>query len=184
MVFVIFFIFLILILPLVFTLYFYFDLQDKRLYFAVFLFGKIKLLCGYFKPRNNESFYLHLSNNKTIIIDISVLKKLKGGRGFLKSFDISYLNFIVDAGVCDGILLFTLFSLKKLSDYFFITFNFTNILTEINVFNKDKGVISIKCKLIFVFNIVCILKTFIANNIFEVKNVKKKINKLKRRYSW
>ena len=59
---------LILILPFILTFYGYLSVKGKRLYFALYLFGKIKLVSGYLKRRDKGGFYIHLSENLAIII--------------------------------------------------------------------------------------------------------------------
>ena len=73
MVIAVFIIGLILILPFVLTFYGYYNVEGKRLYFALYLYGKIKLISGYVKLRNKGGFYIHLSENKTLQLFIGLV---------------------------------------------------------------------------------------------------------------
>ena len=72
----------ILIFPIITSLYFFVDFNAKKFYFAIYLFGLIKVFNGYVKVRDLKSVYLHASNNKAYIIDLTVFKNMQSGANY------------------------------------------------------------------------------------------------------
>jgi hypothetical protein len=167
MVITVFIIGLILILPLILTFYGYLSVKGKRLYFALYLFGKIKLISGYVKLRDKGGFYIHLSDSKAIIIDINTLKKLSGGPNLFSDVEFDELYLITDLGVKNFSLLYTVLTVNSaIKNFACITKArgfLPKIISDLNIYNQNDGLKSIKIKFIFSFNLVCILKSIIAN---------------------
>lgn len=171
---------IIIVLPIIVSSYFYFNNNLKRLYFAIYIFGFIKLISGYFKVRNKGGFYLHLSKNKAIIIDFSIIKKLNGGPNYLSDFSINKLFIESDISIIKTKLLFSSIYLNYftsiISKIIYESGYMPEITSNLNIILDNDDIFSLKFKIIFSFNLVCILKSLIANakNV-GVKYVKQKI---------
>ena len=167
MVIAVFIIGLILILPFVLTFYGYYNVEGKRLYFALYLYGKIKLISGYVKLRNKGGFYIHLSENKAIIIDIKTLQKLSGGPNYFNDIEFNELYLITDVGVKNVKVLYTVLCVNSAIKNFACITKARGFLPEIksdlNIYNQNDCLKSIKAKFIFSLNLICILKSVIAN---------------------
>ena len=74
--FIIFIVIILLILPIFVNIYAYFDTNNKKLYFAITVLGVIKILSGYISARKNGGVYIHIKN-KAIIFDKTSIKHLK-----------------------------------------------------------------------------------------------------------
>ena len=95
---------------------------------------------------------------------------------------------LTDCGVKDVKLLFTILSANSiLKNYAKIkTENnrLPKIVSDLNIYNKNDGIISIKIKITCAFNLICILNSVFANyKSVGVSYVKRKKRKLKRLYS-
>ncbi len=179
---------LLLIFPFIISLYTYYDVRFKRVYFAFYLYGKIKIISGYVKLRNKGGFYVHLTENKALIIDINTLKKLSGGPDYLSNIQLSEVYLITDCGVKNVNLLFLILALnsavKNYAKIKVLNNALPKITSDLNVYNQNDSLKSIKIKILCAFNLVCILKSIIANykNV-GVKYVKRKKREFKRIYS-
>lgn len=78
---------LVLFLPIFVSAYLAFDARYKKLYFSVFLFGKIKALSGYFKPKFSGG-YLH-AGDKAYFIKYSSVFKMKQSPLTLSAFTVT-----------------------------------------------------------------------------------------------
>lgn len=179
---------LLLIFPFVFSVYGYYVTNFKRLYFALYLFGKIKVISGYIKLRKKGGIYIHLTENKAIIIDINTLKKLNGGPNYINYFQFNSLYLIVDCGIKNLNILFialsVIFRLKDYSKTLSENNKYPKIIVDFNLYNENSNIKSIKFKLFGAFNLICILQSIIANyKSVGVKYVKRKKAKFKRVYS-
>ncbi len=188
MVVVVFVVTLLLIFPFVFSFYGYYSVFEKRLYFAIYFFAKLKVISGYIKLRNKGGVYIHLSEEKAIIIDFNTLKKLKGGPDFLSDFQFSSIYFIVDSGIKNTNLLFVtlsvVFGVKKFAKVLYENGKLPNIVVDFNLYEENTAIKSIKFKINGAFNIICILQSIIANyKSVGAKYVKRKKAKFKRVYS-
>lgn len=185
MYYIVLFITLILIAPVFITAYFYFNVNEKRLYFALYLFGGIKLFSGYVKERIKGGVYVHLSNNKALIIDLSYLKKSRNNGNIIGVFSLVNLRIIVDVGILRfGELFISLFINKTLNVLFKIINDNKKSTSEVNVIYEELGFMGVKVKIILCFNLICILTELIANAINKgVSYVKAKSKLFKRRFS-
>ena len=188
MVLAVFIIGIILIFPFVISIYGYYDAALKRVYFALYLFSKIKIISGYIKIRNKGGFYIHLSESKALIIDINTLKKLSGGPDYFKNIEVSEIYMVTDCGVKDVNFLFSILSINNaVKNYAKIKSKnnkYPKIISDLNVYNKNDDLISIKIKIVCAFNLICILSSIFANyKSVGVSYVKRKKRELKRVYS-
>ncbi len=158
---------LLLILPFILTFYGYYDIKSKRLYFALYLYGKIKVISGYVKGRKKGGLYIHLSEYKAIIVDINTLKKLSGGPDFFSNVEFNEFYIITDIGIKNVNTLFlvacmnsALVNFAKISQ---AKGALPKIISDLNVYNQNEELKSIKIKFLCSLNLVCILKSIIAN---------------------
>lgn len=169
----------ILILPLIFSVYFYYDNDNKRVYFAVFIFGYFKILSGYIKGRIKGGIYIHLSEKRAIIVRLSALKNIGNGPNFLKVISVNSLYYLIDVGT-QYVWLLTYFSvLVKNTHAFASIFDslgyYFNLFADLNVYQEEIGLKSIKFKLKLSFNLIGIIILFITNYISKgIKNAKRK----------
>lgn len=179
---------LILVFPFIVTAYFYYNFSNNKLYFAIFIFNKIKLFSGYFNKRSDGGFYIHLKDNYALIVDKNSLYKLKNGNNYFNKLEINLLYLIVDVGLKSVnlvmILSFLTTIISKISYVYYKNNNLPKIITNLNVYESFLGVIGAKLKIIVSFNLICILQSVIANAISKGLNyVKRKKVNLKRKYS-
>ena len=179
---------LLLIFPFVLSVYAYYDVKLKRVYFAIYLFGKIKIISGYVKLRKKGGVYVHLTEDKALIIDINTLKKLSGGPDYLSNIQLSEVYLITDCGIKNINLLFLILTINSSIKNYAIINDKSNVLpkivSDLNVYNQIDALKSIKIKILLAFNLVCILKSIIANyKSVGVKYVKRKKREFKRVYS-
>ena len=166
---------LIMIFPLILTNYIYFDTNDKKLYFAVYLFDFIKIGDGYITKRSLGGFYVHIKN-KAIIIDDVILNSLRGGESMLKAFHLTTLNAFVNL-TTDNFYIYYLtmaLNLSKNIAFKFLDNNYFLQKPKISV-NVITGKFSIQVKTRFkiLFNLFCITCNLITNYIDKgVQNVK------------
>ena len=179
MVYLAFFIALILIFPLVISVYIYYDNINKRLFIAIYLFKYIKLLTGYIIPREIGGFYFHISNKKAIILDKEFINKLKGGPDFLPIPSIFDCYLVIDSGVKSDAWLSFLFIfysiLRFISNLLSYNISHLTLKTNLNVISVEENLSSIKLSLTFAFNLLGILCKFFGSLILRgIKNVKRK----------
>lgn len=77
----------VLFLPVFISVYAAFDARCKKLYFAIYAFGKIKAICGYFKP-NLKGGYLHVGK-KAYYLKYSSMLKMKKSPITLSAFTVT-----------------------------------------------------------------------------------------------
>jgi hypothetical protein len=175
MLYVIITIILIFIFPLVLTSYIYFDSNDKKLYFAVYLFDFIKIVDGYITKRNLGGFYIHIKN-KAIIIDDVILNSLRGGKSMLKAFHLTSLNAFINLQTDNFYLYYVtlLLNFSKNIVYKFLENNYflEKPKTSINL-SIGKFSMQVKVRFKILFNLFCITYNLITNYIDKgVQNVK------------
>ncbi len=177
-----------LIFPIITSLYFFVDFNLKKVFFAVFIFGKIKIISGYFKFRDTDSLYLHISNSKAIIIELSLFNNIKGNVSFLKIFNIDLVEFYIDLGLLNAKIITIIMLLYN--NFIAIAPNLDLIYgvnSKLNVtFNKYNSFASLKLKVRFQFNLACIVFYIIANiiSVGEYNVKRKKINAKKRNFGF
>lgn len=179
---------LILIFPLILTNYFYLDYENKRLYFAVYFFGKFNVLSGYVNKRDLGGFYVHLKDNYAIIIDKDAFIKFKQGPNFFKYIELNLIYVVLDSGLDNVNFVYCLYSITKIINKIaFIYFNNDNLLKirfDLNLYNKNDSFMGAKIKNVISFNLICILQAIFANAISKgVDYVKRKKVQFKRLYS-
>lgn len=169
---------LFLILPIFVSVYLYYDVIDKRLYFAIFLYNQIKITSGYIVKRKNGGFYVH-TNKKAYIFDNETLNKLKSSDiDLTKALQTRTFNLYIDIGLEDVNLIILgasiYYLLQNIGKVYTEKYNYFNYLTDLNIYDTNKKLISIKLKHVVSFNILGILSKIIANLISKgVKNAKK-----------
>ena len=169
----------ILFLPLYFNVYLYNSIKDKRFYFALYLFGFLKILDGFITKRAEGGFYIHYRKNKAIVIDNDLVKLIEGNSfNFFSLILIKYLYLSLDIGIKNPnltIILMNLFThYINLGKYIEYNYPYYKSNVNLNVFSVNKNYISIKIKLTFCLNIFCIVKALITNIISRgVKSAKK-----------
>ena len=181
MVYIVFIVAFIFLLPLFFTVYFYLDVKGKKLYIAIYLYKYIKVLSSYITIRNPNGFYFHISNTKVIIIDKNLIKKLQNGPNILPMPTIFNVYTIIDSGMQSDTWLFFLLNFYYGFKIFnFLTTNNTSYLklkTDLNLINSNENLIGLKCKLNFSFNLFGILYKIFVNLIVKGVNNAKKLSK-------
>ena len=178
MVYLAFFIVLILILPLTFTVYAFFDYKSKRLFIALYLFKYIKLISGYINVRQKGGFYFHLNDNKVIILNKDILNKFKDKPNFLPKLTVLNVYSVIDSGVKsqNWLSFLFLFYLALINVNCFISneIRYIGLKTDLNLLNSSENFKSLKLKFTFSFNLVGILCKIIGSlvnkgNIFNVQ---------------
>ncbi len=172
-----------LIFPIITTLYFFIDKANKKLFFGIYLFGKIKILSAYFKTRNKDSVYLHISNSKAIIIDFSIFKKMGGNFELHKILNIDLFELYIESGLFNSSLTIIMLYVYNLASSFSVILN-NDYGMRLNVhliLSNSNSINSLAFKIRVQFNVFCIVINFIANIItIGVKNVKRKRSRLKK----
>ena len=185
MVFAVFLVVVILIAPIFLTAYFYYNAKNNRLYFAVYAFGVFKLLSGYVKGRVKGGIYIHLSNNNAVIFDLKAFKDSQNGPNIFNAITLTKVKIIADVGVKDFYVIYLSLILNKVASILYKILRFSGkISSQINVFSENLGLINVKIKLNLCFNMFCIVKSVIANAIYEgVSYVKAKSKRVKGKFS-
>ncbi len=171
--------FVILFLPLYFSVYLYNSIKDKRFYFAIYLFGFIKVIDGYVTKRNEGGIYIHVFSNKALVIDSDAIKLIEGSSfNFFSLILIKYLYLSLDIGIKNPnltIILMNLFTYYiNMGKYIEYNYPYYKSSVNLNVFNVNENYLSIKSKITFCLNIFCIVKALITNIISRgVKSAKK-----------
>ncbi len=165
----------IFIFPLFITSYIYVDTKLKKLFFAIYLFGFIKILDGYVTKRELGGFYIHIKN-KAIIIDDVFFNRIKGEQSMLKAFHLTNLNSQINLSTNSFYILYFTILLNFIKNIAFKYLNKTYFLqspkVDVNV-TTGNFILQAKIKINILFNLFCITYAFITNYISkEVKNVK------------
>ncbi len=173
-------IFIILIFfPLYFSVYLYNNYKDERIYFAVYLFNFIKIVDGYTTKRKAGGIYIHVFNNKAIVLDENAIKLIEGGSfNFLSAILIKSSYLSLDFGIKNaylvGILLNLFYFYINLEKFLEYNYPYYKGYVNLNLYEKDINYISFKLSISFCFNIFCILLKLITNVIKKgVKSAKK-----------
>ena len=170
-----------LFLPIIFTVYSYVNVKDKKLYIAIYIFKYIKLLSGYITVRESNGFYFHVSNKKVIIIDTNLIKKLQNGPNILPMPTVFNVYTIIDSGVKNDSWLFFLLNfyyiLKGFNFFLCNKISYLELKTDLNIYKKDENFISAKNKFTFSFNLFGILCKIFVNLIVKGVNNAKKLSK-------
>ena len=170
---------IILFLPIFLSVYLYYEGLDKRLYFAIYLFSFIKILDGYIKIRKLGGFYIHVTEEKAIILDYkSILNFEKGSFNIQSALSLVNFNLITDIGIksFNTITIFLFFKTLTniLGKVFTCTKPYFELKNNLNIIDVNENLINIKCSFTLYFNIFCILLKLIANVIKRgTKYVKK-----------
>ncbi len=174
--FIIIFIVILLFAPIFVTIYACYNKKENRLYFAIYSLKIIKILSGYITVRDKGGFYIHV-NNTAYIINKDTLLNFKMSSGDEKAFLPLYLYLVVDSGSDFNSLSFlmvTNFLSNIFSNYLYNTDNYFDFNNDINIYNNESGILSIKLCFTLCFNLFCIVKAIFANHILKgVKNAKK-----------
>ena len=159
----------ILFLPFFISFYIYFDKNVKRLYFAIYIFGFIKLTSGYVKPRNAFSFYLHLKN-KAIIIDKNILKLFDGNFNVFNVIQLKSLQVYLDISTNNENSVAVVFLLNSLFNILSKCVYSKNYILSPRYSIKlkyEKPNFSLKVKCTLFFNLFCITCNLITNYIIK-----------------
>ncbi len=167
-----------LIFPIITSLYFYVDFTLKKVYFAIFLFGKLKLISGYLKVRDNTSVYLHVSDSKAFIVDLSYIKKMSNGSNFSKIFNVDLFDVYIESSLLYPNITFMLLSFYNVLSPLFLQFDkLYGVKINFNLLIDDSknSINSLKFKIRIQFNLFSIVLRLIANIIsVGENNVKRK----------
>ncbi|MBR6737579.1 MAG: hypothetical protein IKL82_04360 [Clostridia bacterium] len=159
---------IILFIPIFITTYIFYDDSAKRLYFAFYLFGFIRIVSGYVKGRNRGGFYIHISNEKAIIIDTKTIKGLNGGKGITSSFSLFSISYVFDVGLKNLNELIAFYGVYTLTNTILQTklYNRSHVdfNPNFNVYTDFDDLKAIKLKLGVFFNLFCIVRAIIANS--------------------
>lgn len=166
---------IIFIFPLILTIYIYFDTKIEKVFFAVYIFGFIKIVDGYITKRDLGGVYIHFKN-KAIIVDEFNFNSIQGGKSVFKLLQViafdSYINLSTNS--------FSLYYLTILLNFIKnITFNFLNsrLILQTPKASVDLTLgqfeLQVKWRVKILFNLFCITYYFITNYIIKgVQNVK------------
>jgi hypothetical protein len=145
------------------------------------LFNLVRIKAGYIVKREIGGFYIH-TKKKAYIIDKNAILKLKMSEFELtKAFSTNTFNLYIVIGTKNVILIYLSSGVYYLLQQFFKVYKskygYVNLLTELNIYNTSKNLISIKLKYAFSFNLLGILSKIIANLIIKGVNNAKKYSK-------
>jgi hypothetical protein len=174
----------ILIVPLVFSVYFHFEKSLNKGYFAIYIFGFIRLVSGYVCRRKDGGLYVHFSDKKALILQLYFIKKLESDFSFLSVISINNIYLSTSIGFKSAMLLTfatTLTTAIQTTSKIIEDNGYgKRVVADLIVYNEDKLLKSMKMKFKFSFNLISIVIIFIANYISKVKsNVKGKKIKFK-----
>ena len=168
-------------IPIFTSVYLYYNSEDKRLYFAVYLYRFIKLASGYIVKRSYGGYYIHTFKNKAFIITLKDIITLeKGSHSYSKAFTLTKFYLLNDVGKKNLNIVYFFTSLTYLANkykpVFYETMPFIEYKIDLNLYLEEENLISSKTSLTFYFTIFCIVKLFIANVIKKgVEYAKRKI---------
>lgn len=164
----------ILIVPLAFSVYFHFEKSLNKVYFAIYVFGFIRLVSGYISKRKLGGFYVHLSSKKALILQLNSILKLESDFSFLSVISINNIYLSTSIGFKSATLLTfatTLTTAIQTTSKIIEDNGYgKRVVADLIVYNEDKLLKSIKMKVKFSFNLISIVIIFIANYISKVKN--------------
>ena len=167
-----------LIFPIIASLYFYADFSFKKVYFAIFIFGKFRILSGYIKARDKSSVYIHISDKKAFIIDLTYVKKMSSNSNFSKMFNVDLVDVYIENSVLYPNITFVILSIYNVLIPLLSTlYELYGVKIILNcLFNNSKTILnSIKFKIRIQFNLFSIVLRVIANIISVGENdVKRK----------
>ena len=176
MIIALFFIGLILLVPIYLTVYAFYDDYLKRLYFAIYIFGFFKGVSGYVKLRRSGGVYVHLKN-KAIIVDNKFFKSLSGGNGgFSKVITVTEVDACLDVGLMNLNVAFFVWSIFKALDNFFMLYKSNNSSIEIknnlNLYLDGDDFKAFKLKVKTYFNLISIVWLIFANYKRRIRGAK------------
>jgi len=87
----------VLFFPIIFHSYQHFDLNKKKMGFAVFLYGKIKIIGGYATSYPN-GLALHVSPKKAIVFPYAQMNNERKRFSVLKTFDLQSVILTIETG--------------------------------------------------------------------------------------
>lgn len=91
------FVALLLFLPIYLKANAHYDLNRRKLGFAVYLYGFIRILGGYLATYTG-GLALHLSNNKAVIVPYSNINKERKRFSFMKTFHVTAFTLTTETG--------------------------------------------------------------------------------------
>lgn len=164
-------------LPFVIKTLCFYDVNSKRVYFAVYLYGFIKILSGYVKLRKKGGVYIHLSDNLALIVDMNTLKTLKsGGFNFAKIIFPKSIFVLYDIGLNSPLIYTTIIPINSFLNSLFYSgsefFESVDLKIKTNLYETNDKLFGIKLKTVSCFNFICIINELIANFISKLKNNK------------
>lgn len=144
---------LVLYFPFVFETDLHYDLNGKKLGFAVYFYGIIKLIGGYVTTYNG-GFAFHLSEKKVFLEEYSKIERERKRFSFMRSFKVIGLNLTTETGAEYLLPIGVIHSLLRI--YFFIVGGKKENI-ENNLWLTDGDVLRVSSKLTVYFNIRILL---------------------------
>jgi len=170
-------IFFILIFPFIIEISFFFEKENNKLYFSLYLFSNIKVFCGYF-TLEGKYFALHLKKRaflfpfKSLITSGSKYKKIK-------DFEIFYLksNLIFTNSSNNSVLALVIYNflITNFGYIFNMHKNFAYVKNDIVLYEQDTDLkFFLKVKIAFnMLVIIIILIKKLLNLVYNGKKTKK-----------
>lgn len=157
--------YIILIFPLFLNLQIYYSANLKRVYFAIDLFGMLKIISGYIEIIK-EGVCIHLTKNKAIIIEnkqlLGVGEKVKP----LKDYHIIRVHSLTEIGLAKNNLAafsaaFILNYINQTLDWYFYHDKPYLVLDNKINYHEDENVLNLYMKSTIIFNLLMILLSII-----------------------
>ena len=167
-------IFLFLIIPLIFEINLLIDLNDKKIYLAIYIFKYIKVISGYLTLVKGYIAF-HIKNKAYLISPKSIINTGKKYKK-IKHFEIFYLKsslFLSD--INDFILYFIFiynFLMENFSKIYKMNKNFSLIKNDI-ILNQNDQKLKYFLRVKIAFNMIVILIITIKKLMENIINAKK-----------
>ena len=165
------------ILPVFIRFDLLFDKNIKKLFISCYFFGFIKILSGYF-TLEEQYIALHLSEKKAVLLEpYDVFKKGKSYKAF-KGFEIYSVKFCLETGEnISEMMVKILVSYKLIADYLFSYYlykkNFATTRNEI-IINEQTDIVRLISSIKAIFNIHVIITMIIKKIMEKISNAKKR----------
>lgn len=173
--------FTLLILPIIITIYGFFDKEQSKLYLGVFLFGKIKIFSGYITIKQSV-LYFHVSSKKAIAFNLSSIIEIKNSPKFISALNVLTLESVLNISYNNFLSLFLAES------YYVVNKIICSVIYDKNRFVKIKNDVVLReeenvnyfFKVIISINLLNIIIELVKFIIFKVgklwnKKIKSKI---------
>ena len=165
-------VFVLLFFPIYVQTNAHYDMNGRKLAFAIYLYRWFKLIGGYMATYQG-GLALHVSQKKAILLPYAEMEDNRRRFYFLRSIRLKALTFTIETG---AEYLFPMTLAQVLSRIYFFSKGGKKEKIENNVWLTDGDVLRISVKFVIRFNVFIMLRNFIMQ-IKEKLSCQKKIKK-------